>query len=160
MCPPGQRRRIPPDRIGFPKSLPSAVRICTIAAGSESASGTETTRLTAAVEPTARTGWTMISAAEGEVTINGHSTPLNGVAAWTTALDFLREQGLTGCKEGCAEGECGACSVLIARPGMSAPTEWVAINACLLPAAALEGQEVITSEGLAGGDALHPVQHE
>ena len=70
-----------------------------------------------------------------EVKINGRSTPLGDVAVWTTALDFLREQGLTGCKEGCAEGECGACSVLIARPGVAAATEWVAINACLVPIA-------------------------
>jgi xanthine dehydrogenase small subunit len=95
-----------------------------------------------------------------EVKINGRNTPLGDVAVWTTALDFLREQGLTGCKEGCAEGECGACSVLIARPGVAAPTEWVAINACLVPIAALDGQEVITAEGLADADALHPVQHE
>ena len=95
-----------------------------------------------------------------EVMINGRKTALGDVPVWTTALDFLREQGLTGCKEGCAEGECGACSVLIARPGVAAPTEWVAINACLVPIAALDGQEVITAEGLADADTLHPVQHE
>jgi xanthine dehydrogenase small subunit len=96
----------------------------------------------------------------GEVKINGRDTALGDVPLWTTALDFLREQGLTGCKEGCAEGECGACSVLIARPGVAAPTEWVAVNACLVPIAALDGQEVITAEGLGDADALHPVQHE
>jgi xanthine dehydrogenase small subunit len=95
-----------------------------------------------------------------EVMINGRSTPLGDVATWTTALDFLREQGLTGCKEGCAEGECGACAVLIARPGVAAPTEWVAINACLVPIATLDGQEVVTAEGLGDADALHPVQYE
>ena len=77
---------------------------------------------------------------QAEVTINGRSTPLGDVAVWTTALDFIREQGLTGAKEGCAEGECGACAVLIARPGVAAATEWVAINACLVPIAALDGQ--------------------
>jgi xanthine dehydrogenase small subunit len=96
----------------------------------------------------------------GEVKINGRDTPLGDVAVWTTALDFLREQGLTGCKEGCAEGECGACSVLIARPGVAAPTEWVAINACLVPVATLDGQEVVTAEGLGEAEALHPVQYE
>src|ERR1700748_1674880 len=95
-----------------------------------------------------------------EVMINGRNTPLGHVAVWTTALDFLRDHGLTGCKEGCAEGECGACSVLVARPGVTAPTEWIAINACLVPIASLDGQEVITAEGLGSADSLHPVQHE
>ena len=94
------------------------------------------------------------------VTINGRRTPLADVTPWTTALDFLREHGLTGCKEGCAEGECGACSVLVARPGLATATEWVAVNACLLPIAALDGQEVVTAEGLGEPEALHPVQHE
>ncbi|MFJ9342142.1 xanthine dehydrogenase small subunit [Streptomyces sp. NPDC101733] len=99
------------------------------------------------------------------ITVNGKETPLSPAAAHTTVLDFLRERGLTGTKEGCAEGECGACSVLVARPGVNKPTDWVAVNACLLPAAALDGQEVITSEGLANGEpgkqpVLHPVQEE
>ena len=52
-----------------------------------------------------------------------------------TALDWLRDQGLTGAKEGCAEGECGACSVLVARPdGDGAAAAWTALNACLVPA--------------------------
>jgi xanthine dehydrogenase small subunit len=102
----------------------------------------------------------MVIAAEAEVIINGLSTPLGDVPVWTTALDFFRDQGLTGCKEGCAEGECGACSVLVARPGVAAPTEWVAINACLVPIASLDGQEVITAEGLGSAESLHPVQHE
>ncbi len=92
--------------------------------------------------------------------INGRRAPLDGVPPHTTLLDFVRAEGLTGCKEGCAEGECGACSVLVARPGVDSATEWVAINACLVPAAALDGQEVVTAEGLGRPDALHPVQHE
>ena len=50
------------------------------------------------------------------VTVNGQQRPVTGVAPHVTALDWLRDQGLTGAKEGCAEGECGACSVLVARP--------------------------------------------
>ena len=96
----------------------------------------------------------------GRTTINGQSTSITDVPLHTTALDFLRGWGLTGCKEGCAEGECGACSVLVARPGLSAPTEWVAINACLVPIASLDGQEIVTAEGLGEPDALHPVQQE
>ena len=94
------------------------------------------------------------------VTVNGRPTPLDDLPTHTTALDFLRDRGLTGCKEGCAEGECGACSVLVARPGLGSPTEWIAINACLIPAATLDGQEVVTAEGLGTADALHPVQYE
>ncbi|MBT2478902.1 xanthine dehydrogenase small subunit [Streptomyces sp. ISL-94] len=100
------------------------------------------------------------------ITVNGKETPISPAAPHTTVLDFLRERGLTGTKEGCAEGECGACSVLVARPGVNKPTDWVAVNACLVPAAALDGQEIITSEGLAtAGEAgmppaLHPVQEE
>ncbi|MEV0373612.1 FAD binding domain-containing protein [Streptomyces sp. NPDC050636] len=100
------------------------------------------------------------------ITVNGKETPISPAAPHTTVLDFLRERGLTGTKEGCAEGECGACSVLVARPGVNKPTDWVAVNACLVPAAALDGQEIITSEGLAtAGEpgtppTLHPVQEE
>ncbi|WP_406139747.1 xanthine dehydrogenase small subunit [Streptomyces sp. NBC_01089] len=100
------------------------------------------------------------------ITVNGKETPLAPAAPHTTVLDFLRDRGLTGTKEGCAEGECGACSVLVARPGVNKPTDWVAVNACLVPAAALDGQEVITSEGLATPGQpgtppeLHPVQEE
>ncbi|MFE2474888.1 FAD binding domain-containing protein [Streptomyces sp. NPDC059389] len=100
------------------------------------------------------------------ITVNGEELPIAPVMPHTTVLDFLRERGLTGTKEGCAEGECGACSVLVARPGVDKPTDWVAVNACLVPVAALDGQEVVTSEGLAtaGGPgtpaALHPVQEE
>ncbi|WP_371538231.1 FAD binding domain-containing protein [Streptomyces sp. NBC_00466] len=100
------------------------------------------------------------------IVVNGKETPIAPAAPHTTVLDFLRERGLTGTKEGCAEGECGACSVLVARPGVNKPTDWVAVNACLVPAAALDGQEIITSEGLATpGRAgtppeLHPVQEE
>jgi xanthine dehydrogenase small subunit len=96
------------------------------------------------------------------IVVNGEHRDLHGVPLHTNALDFLRGCGLTGAKEGCAEGECGACSVMVARPAPdgSDATEWTAINSCLVPAAALDGQEVVTSEGLGSPDDLHPVQHE
>ncbi|MCM9077484.1 FAD binding domain-containing protein [Streptomyces spororaveus] len=103
---------------------------------------------------------------EARITVNGKETPISPAAPHTTVLDLLRDRGLTGTKEGCAEGECGACSVLVARPGVNKPTDWVAVNACLVPAAALDGQEIITSEGLAvvgepgTRPTLHPVQEE
>ena len=106
------------------------------------------------------------------LTLNGDLVLLGDVAPHTTLLSWLRDQGLTGSKEGCAEGECGACAVLVARaaadlePGEpddthpAHPTEWVALNSCLVPVAALDGQEVVTVEGLGTPDHLHPVQRE
>ena len=93
------------------------------------------------------------------ITVNGRPRPLAGVPAHTNALDFLRGLGLTGAKEGCAEGECGACAVLVVRPD-GAGSRWTPVNACLVPALALDGQEVVTAEGLGSPDDLHPVQSE
>jgi xanthine dehydrogenase small subunit len=97
--------------------------------------------------------------ADPTITVNGEQRPLDGVPAWVSTLDWLRGIGLTGAKEGCAEGECGACSVMVARPD-GERSRWTAINACLVPALALDGQEVVTSEGLGTPDDLHPVQRE
>jgi xanthine dehydrogenase small subunit len=94
------------------------------------------------------------------VNVNGEQLSLGDAAPWTTALDWLRGRGLTGAKEGCAEGECGACSILVARPGLETATEWTPINACLIAAASLDGQEVVTAEGLGSPEQLHPVQQE
>jgi len=96
------------------------------------------------------------------VTVNGRTEGFSGMSPHTTALDWLRDCGLTGSKEGCAEGECGACAIMVARPSTLGDdsTEWVSVNACLIPAATLDGQEVLTAEGLGTPTALHPVQHE
>jgi xanthine dehydrogenase small subunit len=100
---------------------------------------------------------------EPQLVVNGRTCPLGEVGGHVTLLEWLRESGYTGSKEGCAEGECGACSVLVARPDTSdgsPKTRWTAINACLVPAAGLDGQEIITAEGLGQPGALHPVQQE
>ncbi len=101
----------------------------------------------------------MSTSHQPHVTVNGVSRPLGGIAPHTNLLDFLRGVGLTGAKEGCAEGECGACAVMVARPDGD-HSRWTAINSCLSPAAALDGQEVVTAEGLGSPDDLHPVQAE
>jgi xanthine dehydrogenase small subunit len=101
--------------------------------------------------------------------VNGRPRELGEVGGHVTLLEWLRDSGLTGCKEGCAEGECGACAVLVARDDGPDRTRWVAINACLVPAAAFDQQEVVTAEGLgqpygpsgsSGPGRLHPVQRE
>ena len=95
------------------------------------------------------------------VNVNGLPRSLDGAGGETTLLDFLRDAGLTGTKEGCAEGECGACAVVVLKPDADAErSTWTAINACLVPAAALDGQEVVTAEGLGTPAELHPVQRE
>ncbi|HWG12582.1 MAG TPA: FAD binding domain-containing protein [Streptosporangiaceae bacterium] len=94
------------------------------------------------------------------VVVNGRSRDLGAVGGHVTLLEWLRAGGLTGAKEGCAEGECGACSVLVARDDGAGGTRWVAINACLVPAAAFDQQEVVTAEGLGQPGDLHPVQEE
>jgi xanthine dehydrogenase small subunit len=95
-----------------------------------------------------------------QLVVNGRTRELGEVGGHVTLLEWLREGGLTGCKEGCAEGECGACAVLVARDDGQNGTRWTPINACLVPAAAFDQQEVVTAEGLGRPGRLHPVQRE
>ena len=81
--------------------------------------------------------------------INGESKSVEAYPM-ERLLDVLRESlGLTGTKEGCGEGECGACSVLI---------NGELVNSCLVPVAQTNGAEIVTIEGIATGEDLHPAQ--
>ena len=75
----------------------------------------------------------------------------------TTLLDFIRAQGLTGSKEGCAEGECGACTVLMVTPH-GAGSRYTPINACLMLLPMAAGQEFYTVEALARDGVLAEAQ--
>ena len=82
--------------------------------------------------------------------VNGIDRELAGVDVRVSLLDVLRERlDLTGAKKGCNRGECGACTVLL---------DGRRVNGCMVLAAAADGREVTTVEGLADGAELHPVQ--
>lgn len=89
--------------------------------------------------------------------LNGREISVADFDPHTTLLAWLRQTGLTGSKEGCAEGECGACAVLLLRPD-GAASRVESVNGCLLLLAGLADQEVWTVEGLAQDGQLHPAQ--
>jgi len=82
--------------------------------------------------------------------VNGEPYVLERVPVNRSLLHVLRDDlGLTGTKEGCGEGDCGACTVIM---------DGKAVNACLVLAAEVEGKDILTVEGLAKGGKLHPLQ--
>ena len=86
---------------------------------------------------------------ELRVIVNGNEHHLF-VEPRRTLLEVIRDDiGLTGTKDGCGAGECGACTVLLDN---------VPVNSCLVLAHEADGREVVTIEGLSGGAVLHPVQ--
>src|SRR5438270_11242488 len=89
--------------------------------------------------------------------LNGHAVSVEHAAAQTTLLDYLREHGLTGAKEGCAEGECGACTVLLVAPEGDG-SAYRAVNSCLMFLPMAAGHEIYTVESLAANGELSDVQ--
>ena len=83
-------------------------------------------------------------------TLNGHELSVDALPM-TRLIDVLREHlRLTGTKEGCGEGECGACTVLI---------DGTPVNSCLIPVVQVGGRDITTVEGIALDDRLDPIQH-
>jgi carbon-monoxide dehydrogenase small subunit len=82
--------------------------------------------------------------------VNGETYIAEHAPVSRTLLQVLRDDlGLTGTKEGCGEGDCGACTVMM---------DGLAVNACLVLAAEAEGKPIVTVEGLVRGGKLHPLQ--
>src|SRR5262245_10417768 len=83
------------------------------------------------------------------ITVNGHKHEF-AAAPMKRLLDVLRENlGLTGTKEGCGEGECGACAVML---------DGLLVQSCMVPACQVQGRSVLTIEGVAESSGLHPLQ--
>jgi xanthine dehydrogenase small subunit len=88
----------------------------------------------------------------------GAAVRLGGVAPHLTLLDYLRlHEGATGTKEGCAEGDCGACTVVLRRRSGDG-VAYQAVNACIMLAGQADGADLVTVEDLAAEGRLHPVQ--
>jgi len=94
--------------------------------------------------------------------VNGRPTTVRDVSPTTTLLQYLRGPlRLSGTKEGCAEGDCGACTVVVLDTEAPGQPRWRAVNSCLLLLPLLHGKQVFTVEGLRQGDGdegLHPAQ--
>src|SRR5262245_26364967 len=92
-----------------------------------------------------------------EFLLNGSTVRVEDPSTHVTLLDFVRARGLTGAKEGCAEGECGACAVLLVEPDGAGSTYRV-VNSCLLSVPQAAGHESYTVEGRAAEGDLSAAQ--
>ena len=91
--------------------------------------------------------------------VNDREVAVEDVAPTMTLLEFLRgPQRLTGTKEGCAEGDCGACTVLVLDEHAPGGPRARAVNSCLVLLPMVHGKRVYTVEGLAAAGEVHPVQ--
>lgn len=91
--------------------------------------------------------------------LDGQPRELSGVDPTLTVLQLLRGPlRRPGTKEGCAEGDCGACTVALGELDAKGKVQWRAVNACILFAPMLDGRALMTVESLKQGDTLHPVQ--
>ncbi|MGB3138274.1 MAG: xanthine dehydrogenase small subunit [Nodosilinea sp.] len=106
------------------------------------------------------------------LTINGEPVSVKDSSPATTLLEYLRLSGRAGTKEGCGDGDCGACTVAIIGDGADGQPHYQAVNSCLIPLGAVAGRQVFTADGITQcripkqsfvkeavtADKLHPVQ--
>jgi xanthine dehydrogenase molybdopterin binding subunit/xanthine dehydrogenase small subunit len=92
-----------------------------------------------------------------EFRLNGKPVRVDSISPNVTLLEWLRSTGLSGSKEGCAEGDCGACSVAIVDRDARGKRCYRTINSCLVPLPLMAGRDIITVEGV-GCEKMHPVQ--
>jgi xanthine dehydrogenase small subunit len=85
------------------------------------------------------------------LTINGEIVHLQDISPTMTLLEYLRLSGRVGTKEGCGDGDCGACTVAIIASGADGQFHYQAMNSCLIPLGSVAGREIVTVEGLANG---------
>src|SRR5580658_6153896 len=94
-----------------------------------------------------------------EFTLNGRKIEVSNTSTTTTLLEYLRSSGLTGSKQGCAEGDCGACTVAVVERDAAGRTTYRGVNSCIALLPMFADREVVTVEGLEGEKGvLHPVQ--
>ena len=90
--------------------------------------------------------------------LNGKQEFVKDYSTNFTLLQYLRGRGLIGSKEGCAEGDCGACTVVLVVTDRTGNNNFRAINSCLVPLPLIAGRKIVSVEGVAATDQLHPVQ--
>jgi xanthine dehydrogenase small subunit len=90
--------------------------------------------------------------------LNGRDVALAGTEPTESLLRWLKRARLHGTKEGCADGDCGACTVALVEPDTQGRPRYRAVNSCLLPMGQLGGRDVVTVEALSDDNGLHPVQ--
>jgi xanthine dehydrogenase large subunit len=90
--------------------------------------------------------------------LNGKQEFVKDHSTNVTLLQYLRQRGLIGSKEGCAEGDCGACTVVLIDTDASGNNQYRAINSCLVPLPLIAGRKIVSVEGVASVAQLHPIQ--
>ncbi|MBN8226741.1 xanthine dehydrogenase molybdopterin binding subunit [Corallococcus macrosporus] len=93
-----------------------------------------------------------------EFRLNGQTVQVEDASPNTTLLDHLRARGLTGTKQGCAEGDCGACTVAMVDQDVNGQKTLRAFNSCIALLPMVAGRELVTVEGVGSRNAPHPVQ--